>query len=82
MMKLEADIVIMTTPDLDNYYIKRSLMRKDIEYIYVPHDPASMHMGLREHSLDNFDTVFCTGPHIAEEVRASEKIYGTREKLL
>lgn len=82
MMKLEADIVVMTTPDLDNYYIKRSLMRKDIEYIYVPHDPASMHMGLREHSLDNFDTVFCTGPHIAEEVRASEKIYGTREKTL
>lgn len=82
MMKLEADMVIMTTPDLDNYYIKRSLMRKDIEYIYVPHDPASMHMGFREHSLDNFDTVFCTGPHIAEEVRASEKIYGTREKTL
>lgn len=82
MMKLEADMVIMTTPDLDNYYIKRSLMRKDIEYIFVPHDPASMHMGFREHSLDNFDTVFCTGPHIAEEVRASEKIYGTREKTL
>lgn len=82
MMKLEADIVVMTTPDLDNYYIKRSLMRKDIEYIFVPHDPASMHMGFREHSLDNFDTVFCTGPHIAEEVRASEKIYGTREKTL
>lgn len=82
MMKLEADMVIMTTPDLDNYYIKRSLMRKDVEYIYVPHDPASMHMGFREHSLDNFDTVFCTGPHIAEEVRASEKIYGTREKTL
>lgn len=82
MMKLEADIVVMTTPDLDNFYIKRSLMRKDIEYIFVPHDPSSMHMGFREHSLDNFDTVFCTGPHIAEEVRASEKVYGTREKTL
>ena len=82
MMKLEADIVVMTTPDLDNYYIKRSLMRKDIEYIFVPHDPSSMHMGFREHSLDNFDTVFCTGPHIAQEVRASEKVYGTKEKTL
>lgn len=82
MMKLEANIVVMTTPDLDNFYIKRSLMKKDIEYIFVPHDPSSMHMGFREHSLDNFDTVFCTGPHIAEEVRASEKIYNTKEKTL
>ena len=82
MMKIEADIVVMTTPDLGNYYIKRSLMKKDIEYIFVPHDPSSMHMGFREHSLDNFDTVFCTGPHIAEEVRASEKVYSTKEKTL
>lgn len=82
MMKIEADIVVMTTPDLGNYYIKRSLMKKDIEYIFVPHDPSSMHMGFREHSLDNFDTVFCTGPHIDEEVRASEKVYGTKEKKL
>jgi len=82
MMKIEADIVVMTTPDLDNYYIKRSLMQKDIEYIFVPHDPASMHMGFREHSLDNFDTVFCTGKHIAEEVRATEKLYGKKEKNL
>lgn len=82
MMKLEANIVVMTTPDLDNYYIKRSLMKKDIEYIFVPHDPSSMHMGFREHSLDNFDTVFCTGPHIAKEVRASERVYNTKEKKL
>ena len=58
MMRIEADIVVMTTPDLDNYYIKRSLMRKDIEYIYVPHDGASMTMGFREHCFDNFDTIF------------------------
>ena len=82
MMKIEADIVVMTTPDLNNYYIKRSFMKKDIEYIFVPHDPSSMHMGFREHSLDNFDTVFCTGPHIAQEVRASEKVYSTKEKKL
>ena len=82
MMRLEADVVVMTTPDLDNYYIKRSLMQKDIHYIFVPHDPSSMHMGFREHSLDNFDAVFCTGPHIAQEVRASEKLYGTKEKEL
>ena len=82
MMRLECDIFVMTTPDLENFYLKRSLMKKDIEYIYVPHDPASSHMGFREHALDHFDTVFMTGPHIKEEVRAAEKLYGTREKTL
>lgn len=82
MMRLEADVVVMTTPDLDNYYIKRSLFQKDIHYIFVPHDPSSMHMSFREHALDHFDAVFCTGPHIREEVRASEKVYGTKEKEL
>ena len=82
MMRLECDIMVMTTPDLDNFYLKRSMMKKDIEYIYVPHDPSSMHMSFREHALDNFDTVFMTGPHIKEEVRASEKYYGTKEKTL
>lgn len=81
-MKLECDVMVMTTPDLDNYYLKRSLYKKDINYVFVPHDPSSMHMGFREHSLDNFDTVFCTGPHIAEETRATEKVYGTKEKEL
>lgn len=81
-MKLECDVMVMTTPDLDNYYLKRSLYQKDINYVFVPHDPSSMHMSFREHSLDNFSTVFCTGPHIAAEVRATEKVYGTKEKEL
>lgn len=82
MMKMDADIVLMTTPDLDNYYIKRSLVRKDVEYIYVPHDSASTVMGFREHCLDNFDSVYAVGPHIKDEVRAMEKLYGTKEKTV
>ena len=82
MMKMDADIVVMTTPDLDNYYIKRSIVRKDVEYIFVPHDAASVHMGFREHSLDNFDTVFCVGPHAVEEIRATEALYETKKKTL
>ncbi len=82
MMKMDADMVLMTTPDLEKYYIKRSLWRKDIEYIYVPHDPMSVHMGLRENALDHFDTVFCTGPHVEREVRATEAVYGLPKKTL
>ena len=35
MMKLEADVMVMTTPDLENFQLKRSYVKKDIEYIYV-----------------------------------------------
>lgn len=82
MMKMDADMVVMTTPDLDHYYIKRSLVRKDVEYVFVPHDSMSVHMGFREGALDAFDTVFCTGPHVQREVRATEQIYGLKEKTL
>ncbi len=82
MMRAEADIIVMTTPDLDKYYIKRSIMKKDIEYVYVPHDMMSVHMGFREGALDAFDTIFCTGPHVEREVRATEKVYGLPEKKL
>ncbi len=83
LMRLcEADIMVMTTPDLDKYYIRRSIMKKDMEYVYVPHDMMSVHMGFREGALDAFDTIFCTGPHVAAEVRATEKVYGLPEKKL
>ena len=82
MMKLEADMVVMTTPDLDKYYLKKSIMKKDIEYVYIPHALMSMHMGMKEGSLDAFDTVFCAGEHIKREVAATVKHYGLPEKTL
>lgn len=82
MMRMDADIVVMTTPDLQTYYIKRSMIRKDVEYIFVPHDMMSVHMGFRKGSLDHFDTIFCTGDHVAKEVRATEKTYALPEKRL
>ncbi|MBQ0098341.1 MAG: membrane protein insertase YidC [Oscillospiraceae bacterium] len=81
-MKMDADIVVLTTPDLDRMYLKRSLVRKDIEYIYVPHDPMSMSYSFNDHAFDNFDTIFCSGPHIVKEMRATEKLYNTKEKTM
>lgn len=80
MMRLETDIMVMTTPDLDKYHIKRSYMKKDIEYIYVPHDMGSIHVGFSEGALNAFDTIFCSGPHVEREMIATEKVYGLPEK--
>lgn len=82
MMKLEADMVLMTTPEFNKLYLKRSFMKKDIEYVYVPHDTMSVHMGFTEGALDEFDTIFCTGPHTEREIRATEAHYGLKEKTL
>lgn len=82
MMKMDADLVIMTTPDLDTYHIKRSYVRKDTEYIYTPHDPMSVHMSFREGAMDHFDTIFCVGPQQIQEIRKTEEVYGLPAKTL
>lgn len=82
MMKMDADIVIMTMPDLNNFHIKRSYVRSDIEYIYMFHWPTSTIMTIRDHALDHYDTIFCPGPHQIEEIRYAEKMYGLPSKTL
>lgn len=82
MMKMEADMVIMTMPDLEQYHIKRSILKKDIEYIYLDHGMASFHLMLREGALDYFDTIFCYGPNHIEEIRQTEEAYNLPPKKL
>lgn len=82
MMKMDADVVVLTTPDLQKYHIKRSMVRDDIEYIYMDHAVASANLTLRKHALDAFDTVFVTNERMAMELRAMEKAYGLPEKKL
>lgn len=82
MMKMEADMVLMTMPDLETFHIKRSYIKKDIEYIYLFHGFASTHMVLREEALDHYDTIFCSGPIQMKEIRTREAMKGLPEKKL
>lgn len=82
MMKMDADIVVMTMPDLENLHIKRSYIRKDIEYIYVPHGMDSLNMTMRTGSMDHYDTIFCVGPHQREEIEKTEVAYHLEKKRL
>lgn len=82
MMKMDADIVVMTMPDLENFHIKRSRIRNDIEYIYVQHDMGGTNMGMRKGSLNHFETIFCSGPHQISEIRETEKVYNLPAKEL
>jgi hypothetical protein len=80
-LSLRARILIMTMPDLENYYIKRSKTHQ-VHYVYVFHNMASTHMVFRTGAYDHYDTVFCVGPHHEIEIRAAEKLYGLSEKNL
>ena len=65
MMKIDADMVMMTVPDLELFHLKRSIVRKDIEYVYVEHGIGSDNLLGRPHSLDHYDTIFNAGPIIS-----------------
>ena len=82
MMRMDADIVVMTTPDLQKYYIKRSMIRDDIEYVYMDHGMNSINLVLRKGALDAFDTVFCSNDCVYNEIRAQESVYNIKEKTL
>jgi YidC/Oxa1 family membrane protein insertase len=83
MMKMDAKLVVMTTPDLGNFHIKRSYIKNDVEYIYMPHSPGgSYSKTLRKGALDHFDTIFLTGPQAKNEIRALEEVYGLPIKNL
>lgn len=82
MMKMDADMVVMTMPDLGNYHYKRSYVKKDIEYVYMFHYPLSTHMVLRKGALDNYDTIFCVGDFQFNEIRETEKLYNLPKKNL
>ena len=81
-MKMDADMVIMTMPDLQNFHIKRSYVRKDVEYIYVPHGLDSLNLTMRTGSVDHYDAVLCVGPNQKEEIKKTEEVYNLPPKKL
>lgn len=82
MMKMDADVVVTTLGDLDNFYTKRSYVRRDIEYVYMFHHMTSMDMTSTEGEYDNYDTLLCTGPHQITEMRQIENVKGVAPKNL
>ena len=82
MMKMDADMVLMTVPDLDRFHIKRSYIREDIEYVYVFHYPLSATVSFHPEGLKGFDTVLCTGEFQVNEIRKREEVYHLPAKKL
>tara|TARA_B100001057_G_scaffold490748_1_gene579647 strand:+ start:942 stop:2093 length:1152 start_codon:yes stop_codon:yes gene_type:complete len=77
---LNSYFMIMTTPDLDKFQLKRSC--NNLEYIYIQHSICSTHMIYREDAFDSFDAVCCIGKHQMHEIAARETLYKLKSKKL
>lgn len=74
-----ADVVLMTTPGLDVYQMKRS---KNVgHYAHVRHGTGDATM-YRLFGIDYFDSILLTGDCQKDDIRYLEKARGTKEKEL
>ena len=76
---LSAGIVVMSTPGLDVYQLKRSKNVKHYSHIF--HSPTDSSM-YRLFGLDFFDSVLMTGDYQAEDIRFLENLRGIKQKDL
>ena len=82
MMKMDADVVFLTLEDLDNYYLKRSYVRKDTKYVFTFHHTTSTFLVDQENSFDHYDAILCAGPHQKAEIRRAEELRSLPAKEL
>ena len=76
---LNAGFVLMTTPGLDIYQLKRSRLVK--HYSHILHAPGDATM-YRLFGIDYFDSLLLTGYYQADGIRALEKLRGLPLKQL
>ena len=76
---LAADILLMTTPGLDVYQLKRSKMVK--HYAHILHAPSDAVM-YRLFGIDYFDSILLTGDYQAKDIRTLETLRGLPQKRL
>ncbi len=77
---LNAGILVMTMPDLEQYHIKRSSY--PVHYVYLFHSMVSTHMIYRKGAFDAYDTILCVGPQQIREIRETEQLYQLKEKKI
>ena len=81
-MKMDADVVATTLEDLDSFYLKRSYVRQDIEYVFFFHHMLSTHLTPLAAAYDSYNTLLCVGPHQVAEVRRREQMANLPPKRL
>jgi hypothetical protein len=76
---LEADICLMTTPNLDVFQLKRSPGVR--HYAHILHAPTDATI-YRLFAFDYFDSLFLTGEYQKKDIRKLEALRGLKRKKL
>jgi len=76
---IKADIVTMTTPQLDILTLKKS--KKVNHYSYIFHAPTDVGI-YGKYAFDNFDSMLCAGKHQIAHIREFEEKRNTNQKKL
>ncbi len=79
LMTMRARMLIMTMPDLQLSYVRRSPHVKHYSYLF--HAATSMH-SYHISALDHFDSILCAGPHHMREIREIESTRKLAPKAL
>lgn len=81
MMKMDADVVVMTMPDLENYHIKRSYVRSNITYIYIPHGMDSLNLTQRYKSINAYDVFFAASKYQRLEAEKTYELFKLKSEV-
>ncbi len=80
ILNLDSKALVMTMPDLDNLYLKRS--KNPVNHVYMFHGVGSTHLTYYKNAFDHYDTILCVGPRDIEEIRKAEETYNLKRKNL
>ncbi len=80
-MLIESKIFVMSVPDLDNYYLKKNKSGKT-KYVYIFHSVSSTNAAYHKKAFDNYDVIFCRGPHQKKEIFENEVMNSLPRKKL
>ena len=81
-MKMDCNVVVMTTPDLEKFYLKRSYVNKNTKYVFLPHSVNSDNMAYLEGALNHFDSVFAVGPNYRKEQESINKYFNLKREIV
>jgi YidC/Oxa1 family membrane protein insertase len=77
---INCEILIITTPDIGNNYVKKSNFCK--HYFYIFHSVVSTQMVYNKFAFKNYDSVCCNGSYQYNELIAEEEKYNLPRKNL
>ena len=77
---LNCKILILTTPDIGNLYVKRSKFCK--HYFYIFHSVVSTQMVYNKLAFQHYDSICCNGEYQFDELIQEEKKFNLPKKNL